>query len=306
MRIGTMLSMPGDPAGVRDIVSRAVRAETEGFTSAWLPQVSTVDALMCLALAGSETSSIELGTAVVPTYPRHPTALALQALTAQDATNNRLALGIGLSHQRSIEGVLGLDYSRPLRHMREYLSVLNPALRGEVVRFEGEEFKVNYFQATLPGVGAPPVIVAALGPQMLKLCGRMADGTITWMGGVEYLRDIAVPTMTGAAMAAGKPSPRIVAMVPVLLTQDVEQGRETVNTAFQVYGGIPSYRATLDRGGAALPADVALIGGEEELERGLKRFADAGVTDFVAVTPGNANGVEATREWFGGMASGSP
>ncbi|MGE3073523.1 MAG: TIGR03564 family F420-dependent LLM class oxidoreductase [Dehalococcoidia bacterium] len=306
MRIGTMLSMPGDAAGVRKIVERAARAESEGFASAWLPQVSTVDALTCLALAGTETGSIELGTAVVPTYPRHPTALALQALSVQDATNDRLALGIGLSHRFTIEGVLGLDYSKPVQHMREYLSVLNPALRGEAVRFEGEEFRINNFQAGLPGVKAPPVVVAALGPQMLKLCGRMADGTVTWMGGVEYLHDVAVPTMSAAAKAAGKPAPRIVAMVPVLLTQDVAQGRETVNSTFQVYGGIPSYRSTLDRGGAAQPADVALIGGEEELERGLKRFADAGVTDFVAVTPGYARGVEATREWFGGMASGKP
>ena len=241
---------------------------------------------------------------MVPTYPRHPTSLATQALSVQDATNNRLALGIGLSHKFMIEGVLGLDYSKPVRHMREYLSVLNPALRGELVRHDGEEFRVNNFQVSLTGTKAPPVLVAALGPDMLRLCGRMADGTVTWMGGIEYLRDVAVPAMSEAAAKADRPAPRIVAMVPVLLSKDVAAGRETVNATFQMYGGIPSYRATLDRGGAAGPADVSLIGGEEELEQGLKRFEQAGVTDFVAVVPRGAKEADGTGEFAAAMARG--
>jgi 5,10-methylenetetrahydromethanopterin reductase len=302
MRIGTMLSMPGDNTGVRGLVQRAVRAEQVGFASVWLPQVSSVDALTVLALAGGETESIELGTAVVPTYPRHPTSLAIQALSVQDASNNRLALGIGLSHKFLIEGVLGLDYSKPVRHMREYLSVLTPLLRGERATHSGEEFRVNNFQVALPGTKAPPVLVAALGPDMLRLCGRLADGTVTWMGGVEYLRDVAVPAMSEAAAKAGRAAPRFIAMVPMLLTNDAAAGRETVNSTFQMYGGIPSYRATLDRGGAAGPADVALIGGEEELERGLKRFEGAGVTDLVVVAPRGAAEEQATLEWAAAMA----
>jgi len=301
MRVGTMLSMPGDGAGVRELVERASRAERAGFHSAWLPQVATVDALTVLAVAGGETDRIELGTAVVPTYPRHPTALAIQALTVQDASRNRLSLGIGLSHKFMIENGLGLDYSRPIPHMRDYLTVLNGLLRGERVEYRGEEYRVSY-QAGISGATAPPVLVAALGPAMLRLCGRLADGTVTWMGGVEYLRDIAVPLMSESAARAGRPAPRFVAMVPVLPTKDREAGRETINTAFQMYGGIPSYRATLDRGGAAGPADVALVGGEEELERGLRRFEEAGVTDFVAVVP-KGPAEEATREWAAGVAA---
>jgi F420-dependent oxidoreductase-like protein len=301
MKIGTMLSMPGDDSGVRKMVERAVRAEKAGYASAWLPQVATVDALTVLSIAGGETSALELGTAVIPTYPRHPTSLAIQALSAQDATGNRVALGIGLSHRFMIEDSLGLDYSKPIRHMREYLTVLNGLLAGERVDFQGEEFRVRY-QVTLAGTKAPPVLVAALGPDMLRLCGRLADGTITWMGGIDYLRDVAVPTLSAAAAKAGRAAPRFVAMVPTILTNDAAAGRETVNKTFEVYGGIPSYRATLDRGGAAGPADVALIGGEEELERGLKKFADAGVTDFVAVVPRFAREVEATYEWAASMA----
>ena len=114
MKIGLVLAMPGDTTGVNGLVEKAAQAEAAGFASAWLPQVFAIDALTMFAMAGSQTSRIELGTAVVPTYPRHPTALACQALTTQAATNGRLALGIGLSHKFVIEDVLGLDYSRPV------------------------------------------------------------------------------------------------------------------------------------------------------------------------------------------------
>lgn len=295
MRVGLMISMPGDPAGSKELVSRAAEAETAGFASVWLPQVSTVDALTVLALAGTATSTIELGTAVVPTYPRHPTALAMQALTVQDATNNRLTLGIGLSHRMLIEGSLGLDYSRPIPHMKDYLTILNGLLAGERVQHQGEEYRVTA-QVALAGAKKPPVVVAALGPDMLRLCGRLADGTVTWMGGVDYLRDVAVPTMSGAAEKAGKAAPRFVAMVPVLLTNDVAAGRQTIDTAFQMYGQIPSYRATLDRGGAKGPSDVAVVGNTEDIEAGLREYADVGVTDFVAVVPRQAPEAEATTE----------
>lgn len=302
MRVGLMISMPGDPAGSTELVKRAVQAEAAGFASAWLPQVSTVDALTVLALAGAGTSRIELGTAVVPTYPRHPTVLAMQALTVQDATNNRLALGIGLSHRMMIEGSLGLDYSRPVPHMREYLTVLNGLLAGERVQHQGELYRVTA-QVAVAGTKKPPVIVAALGPDMLRLCGRLADGTVTWMGGIEYLRDVAVPTMSAAAAKAGKPAPRFVAMVPVLLTSDVAAGKATIDSAFQMYGQIPSYRATLDRGGAGGPSDVAVVGNAEDIEAGLRAYAEVGVTDFVAVIPRQAAEAAATNEAVAKLAS---
>ncbi len=301
MKLGTMLSMPGDPSGSKAIIERAVAAEASGFASAWLPQVGTYDALMVLALAGRDTSTIELGTAVVPTYPRHPTVLAMQALTVQDATNNRLALGIGLSHKFMIENSLGLDYSRPIPHTRDYLTILNGLLAGERVDYKGEEYRVNA-QVTMAGTKKPPVIVAALGPAMLRLCGRLADGTVTWMGGIDYLRDVAVPTMSEAAAKAGKPAPRFVAMVPILLSADAGAGAEVINRTLAMYGQIPSYRATLDRGGAANPADVAITGTAAQIEAGLKAFADVGVTDLVAAIPMGAPGEAATLELLSGLA----
>jgi len=296
-----MLSMPGDPVGTHGLVERAVAAEEAGFASVWLPQVGTVDALMALALAGSHTSTIELGTAVVPTYPRHPTAMAQQALTVQDATNNRLALGIGLSHKFFIEDSLGLDYSRPIPHTRDYLKILNGLLDGEVVKYDGDEYQVKA-QVGVDGARKPPVLVAALGPAMLRLCGRLADGTITWMGGVDFLRDTAIPTMSESAAKAGRESPRFVAMVPVLLSDDADAGRDTINETFKMYGQIPSYRATLDRGGAAMPADVAVIGDQQAIESGLRAYAEIGVTDFVAVIPRSAAAADATMELVGELA----
>ena len=282
MRLGTMLSMPGDNATASVLVERTQRAEAAGFDSVWLPQVMGIDALMVLALAGRETASIELGTAVVPTYPRHPSVLASQALTAQQMSGGRIALGIGLSHRFVIEDVLGLDYSRPIPHMREYLTILNGLLAGEQVKFAGELYRVAV-QISVAEATAPPVLVAALGPAMLKLCGRLADGTITWMGGIPYLRDVAIPTMTEAALAAGRPRPRFVAMVPVAVTDDVAAAKVAANRTYAMYGQIPSYRATLDRGGAQNPADVAIIGTEEEVETGLRAYAVHGVTDVSAV-----------------------
>ncbi|MEO8541376.1 MAG: TIGR03564 family F420-dependent LLM class oxidoreductase [bacterium] len=303
MKLGIMLSMPGDQSGSSVLVQRAAEAESAGFASAWLPQVSTYDALMVLALAGGDTSTIELGTAVVPTYPRHPTALASQALTVQDATNNRLALGIGLSHKFMIENSLGLDYSRPIPHTRDYLTILNGLLAGERVDYNGQEYRVNA-QVGMVGTKKPPVLVAALGPAMLKLCGRLADGTITWMGGTDFLRNVAVPTMSEAAAKAGKPAPRFVAMVPILLAEDAAAGAEVINKTFAMYGQIPSYRATLDRGGAANPADVAIVGNLGQIEAGLSAFAAAGVTDLVAAIPMGAPGERATYELLSSLAKG--
>ena len=302
MRIGTMLSMPGDPSGTHALVDRAVAAEQAGFASVWLPQVNTIDALTVLALAGNATRTIELGTAVVPTYPRHPTALAMQALTVQDATNNRLALGIGLSHRFMIEDSLGLDYSKPIPHTRDYLTVLTGLLRGEQVKYQGQLYRVNA-QVTVVGARPPPVLVAALGPYMLRLCGRLADGTITWMGGISYLRDVAIPTMSAAARAAGRGAPRFVAMVPIVHAPTTAAGRDAINAAFRLYGQIPSYKATLERGGAAQPSDVAIVGSAAEIEAGVQAFADIGVTDLVAAVPTvPADAARATMDILAGLA----
>jgi F420-dependent oxidoreductase-like protein len=276
MRIGLGVGGGGDLAKELDDFKRA---EAAGFAATWTPNIFGLDAIGLLALAGQVTTSVELGTFVVPTYPRHPMVMAQQALTTAAATNNRFTLGIGLSHKVVIEDMLGLDMSKPVRHMREYLSVLMPLLAGEAIRYKGEEYRVAG-QVAVPGAQRPPVIVAALGPQMLRVAGKLADGTATWMGSAEYLEKTAIPAISQAAAEAGRPAPRIVSGFPIALTANKDAARESAGKSFAMYGNLPSYRATLDRGGAAGPADVAMIGTEEEIATQLRRLRDIGVTDF--------------------------
>ena len=282
MRIGMMVgATPGEGGGIDGLVEGAKRVEAQGFHTLWMANIFSYDAIGALGIVGRETRRIELGTAVVPTYPRHPTAMAQQALTTQAASRGRFVLGIGLSHQIVIESLLGLSYERRASHVREYLEVLVPLLHGRPVDWKGEEYRVA-LTMQVPDAAPVPVLVAALGPAMLKAAGRLADGTITWMTGPKTLADHTVPTLTAAARDAGRNAPRVVAGLPIALVRDAAAARARAAQDFSIYGQLPSYRAMLDREGAAGPADVAIAGDERTLEAGLRRLADAGVTDFCA------------------------
>ncbi len=280
MRIG--INGTGSLSTLEQLRDAVQRAEADGFDSFWIAQIFGLDALTALAVAGSSTSRIELGTAVVPTYPRHPMMLAGQALTVQAATGDRLALGIGLSHKIVIEDLWGYSYAKPVRHMREYLEALLPLLRGESVAVTGEDITC-IGSLDIAGAGAPDVIVAALGAQMLKLAGSTGCGTITWCTGERTLLEHVVPRITEAADAAGQPRPRVVAGLPVCVTADPDAARALVAEQLALYGGLPSYRAMLDLEGADGPADVAIIGDEDHVASALGRLADGGVTEFSAV-----------------------
>jgi F420-dependent oxidoreductase-like protein len=280
MRIG--INGTGSLSTLDQVIEAARRAEADGFDSFWIAQIFGLDALTALAVVGREVDRIELGTAVVPTFPRHPMMLAGQALTVQSAIGDRLALGIGLSHQIVIEDLWGYSYAKPVRHMREYLEALLPLLRGESVAVTGEDITC-IGSLDIAGAAAPDVIVAALGAQMLKLAGSTGCGTITWCTGERALIDHVVPRITAAAEAAGHPAPRIVAGLPVCVTADPDAARALVAEQLAVYGGLPSYRAMLDLEGAAGPADVAIVGDEEQVAAQLQRLSDGGVTEFSAV-----------------------
>lgn len=297
MRIGIMAGA-GDGSTLDQLVAQAERAEAAGFATFWLANIFSYDAITALAVIGRATRRIELGTAVVPTYPRHPLAIAQQALTANAACGGRLALGIGLSHKLVIEDMFGLSYAHPARHMAEYLAVLTPLLRGEAVDYKGEEYRVRA-ALQVPGGAPTRLLVAALGPAMLRLTGRYAEGTITWMTGVKTLASHTVPTLRKAAEEAGRPAPRIVAGLPIALVRDVAAARETASKQFAIYGQLPSYRAMLDREGAASPGDVAIVGDEKALRAGIAQLRDAGVTDFDAVvSPLEPGAAERTLEFL--------
>ena len=268
-------------------------AADDGFESAWFNNIFGLDAITACAVTGPGVR-IEVGTFVTPVQPRHPHAMAQQAVTAYDACDGRFTLGIGLSHQIVVEDMFGMSYSKPARYMREYLSVLMPLLDEGHVSYAGEVFRVNGM-VERPREGRPTVLVAALGPAMLKLTGELADGTATWMTGPRTLADHTVPTLVKATEAAGRPSPRVASALPVCVTNDVDAARERAAKEFAAYGTLPSYRAMLDREGAAGPADVAIVGDEDVIAAGLRTLVDAGVTDLVAGVFGDEEEIRRTR-----------
>ncbi|MBO6555739.1 MAG: TIGR03564 family F420-dependent LLM class oxidoreductase [Pseudomonadales bacterium] len=274
MKIGTMMGATGATT-LDDLIDQTKKVEAAGLDNVWLANIFSFDAISTLAIIGREVPRIGLGTAVTPTYPRHPTAIAQQALTTAAATNNRFTLGIGLSHQIVIENMLGFSYDKPAKHMREYLEVLMPLARGETVNFNGEQYRVNGVTLEIPGADRMPVVIAALGPVMLKIAGELADGTNTWMVGPNTMANHIAPGL-------GRDDATIVGGVPVVLTTRVDEAREQIAKDLVIYGQLPSYRAMLDREGAEGPADIAIVGDENTLRGEIKRFEDAGVTDFNA------------------------
>ena len=292
MRIGVSLREPSGPDPMGGLREQMQQAANDGFASAWMSNIFGLDALTALAVAGNQVDGIELGTAVVPTYPRHPAALAQQALTTAAACGGRLVLGIGVSHKIVIEDMYGYDFDRPVRHMREYLAVLLPLLERRPASFTGATVRAN-LTLTTPGERRVPLLLAALGTQMLRLAGQQADGTILWMTGPATVRDHVAPAITEAALEAGRPAPRIVCILPVCVTGDPDGARERAARVFAVYGELPSYRAMLDRERAAGPADVAIVGDEDAVGAQISALSEADVTDFVAGEYGR--GADATR-----------
>jgi 5,10-methylenetetrahydromethanopterin reductase len=286
LRIGSMIETDRPLA---DVVAVLERYREAGLDHAFASQIFGPDALTLLAAAGSRVPDIGLGTGVVPVYPRHPMMLAQQALTVQMATDNRLLLGIGLSHQVVVENMWGMSFERPAAYMREYLTALMPLLHGEAVHSEGERVTTHAFTPLdIADVEAPPVLVAALADTMLKLAGRVADGTVTWMTGTATIGAHIVPTITAAAEAAGRPAPRVVVSLPIAVTNDHDGAKERINQVFSIYPNLPSYKAMLDKEGAEAAADIGFIGDEEAVAASIARLADAGATDFVAAIVGDA------------------
>ncbi|HUJ08095.1 MAG TPA: TIGR03564 family F420-dependent LLM class oxidoreductase [Streptosporangiaceae bacterium] len=294
MRFGTSLAEPTGRQALSALRDGLREAADDGFSSAWMANIFGLEALTALAVAGYGVGEIEVGTAVVPTYPRHPAVLAQQALTTALALDGRLTLGIGLSHKIVIEDMYGYGFDAPAVHMSEYLSVLLPLLDGQPVAFTGGTLRAS-IGLTVPRAGEVPVMLAAMGPQMLKLAGQRTAGTILWMTGPATVRDYIAPTINAAALAAGRPAPRVVCILPVCVTDDPDHARARAARVFEIYGQLPSYRAMLDREGAAGPADVAIVGDEDAVASQITALADCGVTDFVAGEFGRGEEAPRTR-----------
>jgi F420-dependent oxidoreductase-like protein len=283
MRIG----LTGGGTTVDRIVQQAVQAEADGYGSMWFPGAVGGDALLPVSHAGKATTTIELGTAVLPTYLCHPVLQANRA-EAVVASMGRpgLVLGVGPSHQPVVEGALGLSYDHPGRHTEEYVTVLTTLLAGEPVRFQGEDFRVNAqpsgFSAGVTEGDPIPVLVAALGPRLLRVAGERAAGTILWMGNARAVESHVAPRITRAAERAGRPAPRVVAGLPVAVHDDVDEARRVAAEQFVVYGQLPNYQRILAHGGISSPAEAAIVGDEAAVEAQIRQLFDAGVTDVWA------------------------
>lgn len=289
------------PSSIDAFVASAKQAADEGYPEVWVPQIFGLDALIAISVASREVPNVRFGTGVIPTYPRHPMALAQQALTAQAASNGRLTLGIGLSHKIVIEGMLGMSFDRPAIHMREYLSILMPLVREQKVSFSGTTLTTRG-QIDIPNSADMPVLIAAMAPRMLELAGSAADGTILWMTGPRTTAEHVIPIMSAAAEKAGRSKPTTVAGLPMCLTSNVDAARERAAKEYVVYGQLPSYRAMLDREGHAGPAELAVIGDEAALRAGARSMLEAGADLLMVSCFGTAEEQAATRAFMGSLA----
>ena len=278
------LGIFGSSRNIDDLKKQVQEANTLGYSTFWTPQIFNLDALTALAVIAESVEGIRLGTSVIPTYPRHPMMLAQQALTVNQVSNGRLDLGIGLSHKPVVEGMWGISFDAPVGHMSDYLQILMALLHDGTISYGGKHL-TSRGGIDVPA-DAPPVLVAALGPQMLKLVGRVADGTVTWMTGPETIRNHISPIINAAAEEAGRPVPQVIAAVPVCITSDLGIAEEYAKRDFGFYGDLPSYRAMLEREGLANSWDIALSGSFEEVAEGLQKYSDSGGTQVVAAVYG--------------------
>ena len=271
--------------GVAGVLDDLRSAEGDGFSSYWVAQVGLIDALTLLSAHGDTSSPMQLGTAVISTWERHPHTLAAQALTTQALVGDRLVVGIGVNHQPHVESSLRMKWDRPVRHMSEYLSILDDLLstgatsrQGEIWSFDGDGAR--------PSDATPKVMIAALGEQMLRLAGRRTDGTILWCVGPKTITSHIAPIINDAAAAADRPAPSIVCSIPVWVTNDPAPAREFLAAILADYAELPSYRAMMDIEGVHGLGDLSIVGTEDEVRDQLGRIEASGATDFTAVPMG--------------------
>jgi F420-dependent oxidoreductase-like protein len=288
-------------------VAQLAELRDEGFSRVWSTQMPYErDLLTAMAVGFREVDGIELATGVLPIQNQHPMLLAQRALTLNLIAGGRFVLGLGMTHRAVTEGMWGIPWDKPIRRLGEYLDGLLPLLAGERADAVGSTVTTRG-ALHIPGAPTPDVYIAALGPQMLRLAGRRVAGTVTWMTGPKTLGGHVGPTLRDAAAEAGRPEGgvRVVAALPISVTDDVAGARSLAAEQFAVYGQLPSYRAMLDREGYAGPEDAALIGDESTVSDRLEELRAAGVDEYVGAPfdpspEGRARTRALLRQWVQG------
>ncbi|WP_372667008.1 TIGR03564 family F420-dependent LLM class oxidoreductase [Amycolatopsis kentuckyensis] len=282
MRTGILIDELG--VGFDGMRAQAREAAKLGYRTLWLAQRGGWDALTALPALG--VTGVELGTCVVPTYPRHPITMAAQALTVQAATGVPVHLGVGLSHRHIVEQEFGYSYDRPLRHLREYLEALNPLLRGEKADVHGEALTASG-GLTTPGAARPAVLVGSVSPGSTRLAGELADGVITTWAGPRAIGEFVVPALGDGRVVAGQ---------LICVTSEVDERRSWVEETYGAAAQVPAYRSILDRDGYARVSDSVLVGDEETVRRQVKSLEDAGATELLVMPFGSPAEQARTRE----------
>lgn len=312
MTVGVALPAGESPAvgnAVDELLAQAREFAEFGGRSVWFSQLFDHDAVTLAAVVGRAVPSLRVGTHVVPLYPRHPLHLASQAQTAQAATGGRFTLGVGTGVRGLLEPAYGTPYPPPIRHLRESLTVLRRVLDGErAPQFVGAGVTARPpLPTAVAGGSGVPLLVAAMGPQALRVAGELADGTLPFLAGPRTLADRIVPALRRAAEAAGRPAPRIVAAVPAVVTDDPDVVRGIAAVRLGAYAGIPSYREVVAAEGATHPVELALVGDESTVEAGVRRYLEAGATEVVLTQTGMRTEAERRRTWrLAGALSAAP
>lgn len=293
MRIG----LTGGGSSVDSIVRQAQQAEADGFSSLWYASGVAGDPLVAMAFAGRATQSIELGTAVLQTYPCHPLLQANRVAATVNAMGRPgFTLGLGPSHAPVVEGVLGLSYAHPARNTEEYLRIVTALLRDGDADVDGVDWRVHSGGRMAVPDHPVPVLLAALSPRMLRIAGRYADGVVLWMASASAIETAIMPVLRSAAAAEGRPSPRVMAGLPVAVHDDDAGAREAVAQTAVGYGGMANFARVIDAGGGTTPADVAVIGDEASVQRQLEDLVAVGVTDVWAQPVAVGDDRDARRE----------
>jgi 5,10-methylenetetrahydromethanopterin reductase len=291
-------------SSVDQVRAEARWAELAGFDSFWVSQIFGVDPVVALAVVGDDVPGLRgLGTSVVPLAGRHPLALAAQARTAQDALGGRFTLGVGPSHAMVTEGFFGEPYDRPFTRTVEFLAALVPLLQGRTADVTGDILETHGWLTI--EADPCPLLLAALGPRMLDLAGRVADGTTLSSCGPRTIAAYIAPAITAAADGAGRPAPRIQAMVAVAVTDDPAAVHAEAVAGEELYAQLPAYRRVLDLEGVASGADLLLAGSLERIVDGIGAYVDAGVTELrLVMGSADPHVLGATRDALVGLLAG--
>lgn len=297
--VGVALNASDAPNQVDATVELAKEAAAAGLRSAWFGQTFGADSPQLAALVGREVPGLHVGTSAVPIFGRHPLLVSSQAQTAQAATHGRYHLGLALGTKPLTETGFGLPYERPIARLREFLTALRQLTEHGTADFEGELLTARTpLPARVPGAeDGVPLLVAAMGPQALRASGELADGILPYLAGPRALADHIVPALTRAAEAAGRPAPRVVALVFGVVTDDADAVRAEAQERLAFYEQFPSYARVIELSGARRAADVAVIGDERTVEAEVRRYRDAGATEVVFAGTETAGDAARRRTW---------